>query len=74
MQAEKAAQNSVIKAMLDSQKLQLASAFKRGKDYGIKAGAAQELGPLLQTNVGRLQSDLQQEPHVECIGLNLVQV
>lgn len=36
------------------------------------AGAAQELGPQLQTNVGRLQSDLQQEPHVQCIGLNLV--
>ena len=38
------------------------------------ASAAQELGPQLQTNVGRLQSDLQQEPHVQCIGLNLVQV
>ncbi|KAL3149515.1 hypothetical protein ABBQ32_002295 [Trebouxia sp. C0010 RCD-2024] len=58
MQAEKAAQNSVIKAMLDSKKIQLESAFKRGKDYGIMASAAQELGPQLQTNVGRLQSDV----------------
>lgn len=63
-QAGKAAQNSVIKAMLDSQKLELEYAFKPRKDYGIMAGVAQEL----ETDVGRLQPGLPQGPH-ECLWL-----
>ena len=53
MQAGKAAQNSVIKAMLDNQKLEIDRAFKRRKDHS-RVGAAQGL----DTNVGKLPSDL----------------
>ena len=59
--AEKAMHNTVIKAMLDSHTRDIEAAFKRGKEHSIVTAAPQTL-PLLPTQVGRLQSDLQQEP------------
>ena len=62
--AEKAVHETVIKAILDSHKIDLEAAFKRGKEHSIVTAASQTL-QLLPTQVGRLQSDLQQEPYAQ---------
>ena len=62
--AEKAMHDTVIKAMLDSHTRDIEAAFKRGKEHSIVTAASQTL-PLLPTQVGRLQSDLQQEPYAQ---------
>ncbi|KAL3134250.1 hypothetical protein ABBQ38_006644 [Trebouxia sp. C0009 RCD-2024] len=62
--AEKAMHDTVIKAMLDRHTRDIEAAFKRGKEHSIVTAAPQTL-PLLPTQVGRLQSDLQQEPYVQ---------
>ena len=62
--AEKAMHDTVIKAMLDSHTRDIEAAFKRGKEHSIVTAATQML-PLLPTQVGRLQSDLQQEPYAQ---------
>ena len=62
--AEKAMHDTVIKAMLDSHTRDTEAAFKRGKEHSIVTAAPQTL-PLLPTQVGRLQSDLQQEPYAQ---------
>ena len=61
--AEKAVHDIVIKAMLESHTRDIEAAFKRGKEHSIMTAASQTLQPLT-TQVGRLQSDLQQEPYV----------
>ncbi|DBB06115.1 TPA: hypothetical protein ACH3X3_009674 [Trebouxia sp. C0006] len=62
--AEKAMHDTVIKAMLDSHTRDIEAAFKRGKEHSIVTAASQTL-PLLPTQLGRLQSDLQQEPYAQ---------
>ncbi|DBA84353.1 TPA: hypothetical protein ACH3X2_006230 [Trebouxia sp. C0005] len=62
--AEKAMHDTVIKAMLDRHTRDIEAAFKRGKEHSIVTAAPQTL-PLLPTQVGRLQSDLQQEPYAQ---------
>ena len=62
--AEKAMHDTVIKAMLDSHTRDIEAAFKRGKEHSIVTAAPPTL-PLLPTQVGRLQSDLQQEPYAQ---------
>ena len=60
--AEKAVHDIVIKAMLNSHTRDIEAAFKRGKEHSIMTTASQMLQPL-PMQVGRLQSDLQQEPY-----------
>ena len=62
--AEKAMHDTVIKAMLHNHTRDIEAAFKRGKEHSIVTAAPQTL-PLLPTQVGRLQSDLQQEPYAQ---------
>ncbi|DBA94947.1 TPA: hypothetical protein ACH3X1_002473 [Trebouxia sp. C0004] len=62
--AEKAMHDTVIKAMLDSHTRDIEAAFKRGKEHSIVTAASQTL-QLLPTQVGRLLSDLQQEPYAQ---------
>ena len=62
--AGKAMHDTVIKAMLDRHTRDIEAAFKRGKEHSIVTAAPQTL-PLLPTQVGRLQSDLQQEPYAQ---------
>ena len=61
--AEKVMHDTVIKAMLDRHTRDIEVAFKRGKEHSIVTAAPQTL-PLLPTQVGRLQSDLQ-EPYAQ---------
>ena len=62
--AEKAVHDIVIKAMRDSHTRDIEAAFKRGKEHSIMTAASQTLQPL-PTQMRRLQSDLQQEPHAQ---------
>ncbi len=62
--AEKAVHETVIKAILDSHKIDIEVAFKRGNEHSITTAASKTL-PVLPTQVGRLQSDLQQEPYAQ---------
>ena len=62
--AEKAVHDMVIKAMLESHARDIEAAFKRGKEHSIMTAASQTLQPL-PAQMGRLQSDLQQEPYAQ---------
>ncbi len=62
--AEKAMHDTVITAMLHSHTKDVEAAFKRGKEHSIVTTASQTL-PLLPTQLGRLQSDVQQEPYAQ---------
>ena len=62
--AENAVHETVIKAILDSHKIDIEVAFKRGNEHSITTAASKTL-PVLPTQVGRLQSDLQQEPYAQ---------
>jgi len=56
--------DTVIKAMLDSHTRDIEAAFKRANEYSIMTPASQTL-QLLPTQMGRLQSGLQQKPYGE---------
>ena len=58
----KAVHGTVIKAMLDSHTRDIEAPFKRGKEHNMLTAASQTLQPL-PSQVGRLQSDVQQEPY-----------
>ena len=62
--AEKAVHDIVIKAMLDSHTRDIEAAFKRGKEHSIMTAASQTLQPV-PMQMGRLQSDSQQEPYAQ---------
>ena len=62
--AENAVHDTVIKAMVDSHTRNIEAALKRGKEYSIMTPASQTL-QLLPTQMGRLQSDLQEKPYAQ---------
>ena len=62
--AEKAVHDNIIKAMLDSHTKEIEAAFKRGKEHSMMTATSQPPQPL-PTEVGRLQSDLQQEQYAK---------